>query len=275
MTGRAESPLWLQRLWAHCQTAKAWEFTGLSAANIKAICAVPADVDATAWVKALVKCRFVVRRSQNLRVHDWEVLNAGLINSWENGRKGGRPSTPAGRSRDLSKAVTGRHGETHGIPAAIPPAAHVEPTANLAETDREDRVEGVDELEGRDRNDLTTVPDGPRPQSDSQAILYAKQISLPENEAKKFYDHYSGNGWHQGGGAAIVSWQAQLRTWHRRWTESVAGKVHLSALSAPRKFWANTGGMMVYAPATDQEIRDAWDDPNYQPKDDLPPRPPE
>lgn len=68
---------------------------------------------------------FIEVKNTTVEVHEWDKYNSGLITSWANGRKGGRPRKPTGNPR-----------VTHG-----------EPGANPAVTDRED---GIEKMEKKD-----------------------------------------------------------------------------------------------------------------------------
>jgi hypothetical protein len=125
LTKRPESPLWVMRLWAHCQTRKAWRFHDLPDIAIKSICGVTAEIDPAAWVSALTQCRFIAKDGDTWEVHDWKKHNAGLVANWKNG------------SRPKKKRAT-----SHGQAPDKPPQSQLQ----IGSTDR---------LEGLDRGDKT------------------------------------------------------------------------------------------------------------------------
>lgn len=106
-------PVYVIRLWAHCQTRRQWQFENLSTSALKAICRFPGDADV--FESAMLASKFIVREEDVLTVHEWEVYNASLISAWNNGRLGGRPS----QKKPLPKP-TGNPSETHGFPAGNP-----------------------------------------------------------------------------------------------------------------------------------------------------------
>lgn len=123
LTGRPESPLWLQRLWGHCQTSKAYKFKGLPATALTAICCVPPDISPDKWRDILLECRLIEIDGATMTVHDWKKQNAKLLANWKNGKFGGRPkANPT---------------QTHGFALGFP-----------KKTDRSDRSDRSDENEG-------------------------------------------------------------------------------------------------------------------------------
>lgn len=99
------APLYLIRLWAHCQNRKRARFEGMSSRALKAICRYPGDADG--FLEALEQAEWVKLENSNLEVCGFEDLNSTLFASWENGRKGGRK--PRKNPRDNPP-------ETHGLP---------------------------------------------------------------------------------------------------------------------------------------------------------------
>lgn len=107
LAGDELAPLYLIRLWAHCQTKKTHRLGRVSASAIKSICRYKGDAGAL-WL-ALQNSGYVIVKNEQVEVHEWSKYNQGLITSWENGKKGGRPKKPTGNPQD-----------TCGVPAANP-----------------------------------------------------------------------------------------------------------------------------------------------------------
>jgi hypothetical protein len=101
------APLYVIRLWAHCQNRRTWYFD-LPAAALKAICRYSGD--ASRLEQAMTECGFVSRQGVQITVVGWDVYNASLIAAWANGGRGGRPR----------KAKIEDSKETHGIPDENP-----------------------------------------------------------------------------------------------------------------------------------------------------------
>lgn len=103
ITKDESAPLAVLRLWAFCQTSRRWEFPDMTPAQLAAICR---------WGNrkpvchvALMKARFVDRLKKGFAAHDWQQVNAQLIQKWNSGKKGGRPAKPKTESEP---AETGR-----------------------------------------------------------------------------------------------------------------------------------------------------------------------
>lgn len=165
------------------------------------------------------------------------------------GRRGGISSWEAraehAESRDDSKAASS--------------------ASSTASTEGNEKGKGKEE-EGNEkgRGKEEEGKDGQRPQSLEHVKIYASTIGLPGSEAEKFFDHFTANGWRQGGRAPLRSWQAALRNWARR-----AGKFRFVGqgcdekssfgggaswpLFDPAKPNAHTGGLPVFEPETEAE----------------------
>lgn len=89
LTGDNAAPLMVLRLWAHCQTRKAWKFV-LKDEALAAICGWQKPASELRGI--LLECGFIDSDPKLLIVHDWNKSNRYLISAWRNGVKGGRPT---------------------------------------------------------------------------------------------------------------------------------------------------------------------------------------
>jgi len=83
------APLYVIRLWAHCQNRKTHRLPAGNPAVTKAICRAPHDAEI--FHGAMMTAGFIKELDGDTVAHEWDEVNAYLINSWENGKKGGRP----------------------------------------------------------------------------------------------------------------------------------------------------------------------------------------
>ncbi len=84
------APLYLIRIWSHCQNRKQTQFKPMPNPGLKALCRYPGDADKL--VSALVESGFIEKTDgDSILVVGWEDKNAQLVAAWENGAKGGRP----------------------------------------------------------------------------------------------------------------------------------------------------------------------------------------
>lgn len=107
-------PLYLIRLWGHCQDRKADRFV-MPVRGLKAQCRFPGEADL--FETALSEAGFIQRDGDTVIVIGWAEKNASLIAAWGNGAKGGRPKNKP----------TANPSETHGKPNGNPSLTHAEP----------------------------------------------------------------------------------------------------------------------------------------------------
>jgi hypothetical protein len=114
------APNYVIRLWSHCQTRKTNIFPEWSPVILSSVCRWPGDADVFWSAMLQTFCRI---EDGHLVAHQWDEVNAGLICSWSNGAKGGRPKKPTGNPRVNPEPIPVNPQLTHGV------------------TDREDREE--------------------------------------------------------------------------------------------------------------------------------------
>lgn len=94
--GDEAAPVYVLRLWAHCQNRRDSSHK-LTPDALRAICHFTGDPNALD--AAMSASGFISRDGEVVRVMNWDEKNAALIASWRNGAKGGRgrPSEPRGK----------------------------------------------------------------------------------------------------------------------------------------------------------------------------------
>lgn len=137
------APIYLIRLWSHCQNRKTHRFSMGFLDVICSVCHAPHKVDV--FSKALLDAGFVRIENDEVVAHDWDALNASLIANWENGAKGGRPKK-----------------EPTKKPMANPSITHQEPINNPSITDREDKIEKRRESKKEIEKNLEGIPESRR-----------------------------------------------------------------------------------------------------------------
>ncbi|MBN6210645.1 hypothetical protein JYK21_29640 [Ralstonia pickettii] len=231
------APVYLIRLWAHCQNRKAWVFETMPTLALKGVCHFKGD--ANDFEQALTTAGYIQRDGASVRVLGWDEYNASLIANWENGKKGGRPpkvKNPA---------------ETHGLPVANPDTTHANPSGKPI---REEGIREEEPSQALPKNKGGSDAASPAPRSPSKASRLPQDWVLPKQlgdwalqerpdwtaehvrkVADQFRDH-----WHAQGGANArkVDWAAAWRTWVRR---EPAGRVAgAGASAAPAAGWHET-----------------------------------
>jgi hypothetical protein len=127
------APLYIMRLWAHCQTRKG-EVFDIPTSGIKAICKYAGE--AKVLEDALVSADYLIREDKTVTIVGWLEKNASLVAAWSNGNLGGRP--PKAKK------------ETHGEPMENPRVTHGKPTDNPRQT------HGEPIREDKSREDIDT-----------------------------------------------------------------------------------------------------------------------
>lgn len=115
------APIYVLRLWAHCQARKTDRFTGWKPTVLASVCRWETDPQ-TLWDAMLET--YLELDGDAVVARGWADVNASLISAWNNGKKGGRPSgkKPKG-NRPVNPPVTDRL------------------------TDREDKIEKIEKKE--------------------------------------------------------------------------------------------------------------------------------
>ena len=115
------APVYIMRLWAHCQNRKGDVFD-IPAAGLKALCQFPGA--AKDLEDALIAAEYIARDGLTVTVTGWAAKNAALLAAWENGNKGGRPKK---NQKQTDGKPTDNPAETHGLPMANPSLTQTKP----------------------------------------------------------------------------------------------------------------------------------------------------
>ncbi len=194
------APNYVIRLWSHCQTRKTNIFPEWSPVILSSVCRWPGDADLFWSAMLQTFCRV---EDGHLVAHQWDEVNAGLIASWSNGGKGGRPKKPTGNPQKT-------HGLPMGYPQVNPESNQVNPQLTHGVTDREEKIEKIEN---------TSAPKSPgvRFQKPTLEQLNTKAalIGLSTTEVDKFWNYYESNGWKVGKNP-MKSWPAALQNWLSR-----------------------------------------------------------
>lgn len=121
-------PIYVIRLWAHCQNRRQDTFENLTAEALKALCRFSGP--ANKLESSLAASGFIRRDGEDLKVLNWAEYNSALIAAWQNGAKGGRPKAP-------------KPNNNQGVTSQKPRG---KPTGSREEKRREEKI-GEDETE--------------------------------------------------------------------------------------------------------------------------------
>jgi hypothetical protein len=190
------APMYIMRLWAHCQQRKADRFE-IPAAGIKGLC--KAQCDADKLEQALIDSGYITRDGAYVVVTKWAEKNAALIAAWENGNKGGRKPNPNPRVSS---------GQPSGNPAVTQP----EPNANPDGTDRSRGDKTSPSLRSGEVR-ATRLPKPFELPEEWRSFCKTDRPDLdPDRVAAKFSDYWHGK---PGKAGTKLDWQATWRNWVR------------------------------------------------------------
>jgi hypothetical protein len=190
--GDEMAPLYIIRIWSHCQQRKGDSFE-MPSAGLKALCKYQGD--AQKLESALIEAGFLARDGAVLKVPKWSEKNASLIAAWNNGASGGRPRKE---------------------PKENPRVSTTEPTANPDETQtkpiREEKRRSTPEAIASGSACApkakrgTVLPDDFEPNDTAHSLAASLGLYVAE-ELPKFRDYHT----HKG--TVGKDWQAGFRTW--------------------------------------------------------------
>jgi hypothetical protein len=112
--GDQMAPLYVMRIWAHCQVRKSTSFGAMPSAGLKALCRFQGDADVLEV--ALIAAGFVHRNGDAVEAPKWAEHNAKLIANWKNGAGGGRPKFDDSEPNDNPNQTQHEPTETHAEP---------------------------------------------------------------------------------------------------------------------------------------------------------------
>lgn len=206
------APVYLIRLWGHCQNRRTSSFESLPTAALKALCRYPGHPNKLE--SALAASGFVRREGTTLLVCGWDEYNATLIANWANGKKGGRPR----------KIPTDNPAETHGIPTANPNSK----SGNPSETDKS-RVDEIREevIDTQPRANETPTLD------QVKAFARSAPMAITEACAIAFHETQESVGWIDKHQRPIVLWRPALQRYASNWNENEKSKSNSSQKGRP------------------------------------------
>lgn len=127
LLGTEEAPIYVLRLWAHCQSRKTDRFTGWKPTVLASVCRWETDPQIL-WDAMLET--YMETDGDAVIARGWAETNAGLISAWTNGKLGGRPK---------------KQGKpTEQKPTENRPDNRIE---TVRVTDRVDRLDRLDKIE--------------------------------------------------------------------------------------------------------------------------------
>lgn len=169
LDGDEMAPVYILRIWSHCQNRRQCCFD-ISSKALKAICRFTGDADE--FELAMSESGFLERTDDgDLLVCGWEEYNKSIVANWKNGKKGGRPkaetethSKPNGNPSETQRKPIDNPTETHSKPIDNPNSEW----GNQLETVRlgEDRLGEVE-----DRLGIISCPESPAEDSGPDEVL--------------------------------------------------------------------------------------------------------
>jgi hypothetical protein len=174
------APVYILRIWAHCQNRRKSSFEGITHDSLKALCRFPGC--AQQLERALIDAGFVRRNNTVLEVCGWDDYNRSLLNSWGNGTKGGRPP----RNPRVRKE---------------------KPTGSRLDKSREEKIR---EEKGVKPGAAPFVP----PSVEEVAAYCLERVN--SIDAESFVAYYAKQGWKLANGLPLKDWKQAIITWEKK-----------------------------------------------------------
>lgn len=137
LDGDEMAPLYVIRLWGHCQQRRSDIFE-MPTTGLKALCRYRGDAEKLE--AALVSSGFLERQGICLMVPKWKDHNAALVKNWANGGKGGRPKQQKTETQTEPNRNPNR---THGEPNENPRRTQPEPIGEEVDRSRQEKPKTV------------------------------------------------------------------------------------------------------------------------------------
>jgi hypothetical protein len=172
------APLYILRIWSHCQTRRKADEITITTAGLRALCRCT-TVPAEALEAALVEAGFIEREGDSIRVVDWAARNSRLITAWKNGAKGGRGNAKPKPAENAENAETAENGD-ESEPDANPTGTQDEPNGNRTGTHGEairsrSRSRSREEQEQEQNQSQKQARSAP-PATDARRLLQAEGV---------------------------------------------------------------------------------------------------
>lgn len=211
--GDQMAPLYVIRIWGHCQQRRSDTFE-MPAAGLKALCRFHGDADK--FECALVSAGFLERQGIYLIVPKWKDHNAAIVKNWTNGSKGGRPKTE-------DTEPNRNPNETQTKPTANPNITQGEPNGTQSEPIGEDKREDKSQqpISEQSLGESSPAPAEPSPppknrQTIMPADFYPNETGVRYAEERGINIAIELQGmrnWAESKRILRSSWQATWRTW--------------------------------------------------------------
>lgn len=206
--GDQMAPMYVMRIWAHCQSRRATSFD-MPAAGLRSLCRFPGD--AALLESSLIDAGFIERNGAAIDAPTWAEYNSKLIANWRNGATGGRPKAIEEEPKDNPP-------ETHQEPTETQP----EPTGTHAYPIGEDKSREDKKEKSKARADATAtrLPADWLPTDGDKEFCKAERPDLdPDAVAARFRDYWHGI---PGAKGRKLDWAGTWRNWVRN--ERLANK---------------------------------------------------
>lgn len=220
LEGDQAAPIYVIRLWAHCQNRRTSIFQNLTAAALKALCRYPGHPNKLE--SGLLASGFVRRDGEDLIVHEWEQYNASLFANWSNGKKGGRP-----RSTEKKKPKENPR-ETHGYPMANPWRTDKIGLDKIGEDRIGEDKDSPPRARAREGDKAAKPPKAVTLPTLEDVLTFAQNAAVPADVAQTWFHETDARPltpdgeWTDKSGRPIARWQSALKAYAAKWASNDA-----------------------------------------------------
>lgn len=128
------APVYIMRIWAHCQIRKKADGIVITSAGLRSLCRCT-TASGEALEAALIEAGFIAREGDSIRVVDWAARNAKLVKAWTNGAEGGKAKAANAAKRKAEAEPNANQTATQALPNGYPTATQNEPNGYPTATD--------------------------------------------------------------------------------------------------------------------------------------------
>jgi hypothetical protein len=155
------APLYILRIWSHCQARRKADGIEITAAGLRALCRCTTN-DAATLESALIEAGFIEREGDSIRVVDWAERNSKLVKAWTNGAEGGKAKAANAAKRKADAVANANQSATETLPNGYPSATDELPIRSRSRSREEEEQKQNQDQKQKPARAAPPAPDARR-----------------------------------------------------------------------------------------------------------------